>query len=904
MQDEDPSLLGFYSILTWVINSKDVVPIALYVSLEICQMAQAIFISWDKKMSVMVEGKFQYARAQTSRLNEQLAQIQYIFSDKTGTLTQNSMEFKKSFIGQVRYGSGTTMAGVISKARAKGEDMNEAILKYNQQLERDRTTRGFLHDHVEFNQEDIINDALIPYFDKTGASADEIDEAQRVYDYILNLGINNTIFPKPLNKTDDTDWSDPKNGLEFKMQSSSPDETSLTYFAQFLGFELYTRQGGIVTMRMRNPKTKELYFEKYKEVLVLNFSSKRKRMTLILQKILDDSTVDDELIIFCKGADSFVKKLMDVGLTHLEKQKECKGRSPPSLNSLEQNWQETLAYLTECGGESLRCLVVASARRHPSWFYGGGEDDAKSLQNRYGEIYRNQGPSEKGHDYGGCDKDCKMCQIEFEIETTASLDLNGVTAIEDKLQDGVPECLQTLLDAGINVWVLTGDNVETAVNIGVSCNLLDGHMEAEGRLFKFDNDVRSLAALQKRLDLHTVKCDELLTRLGPNIQLGVALHGDVWKLILEADDMLKDQFFKFASRCKSVIACRLEPKEKADIVTIVKGREGCSVLAIGDGNNDAPMIKVADVGVGIRGVEGTSAVAVADYAISRFRFLSRLMLVHGHWSARRTSFLVLFIYYKATMLVLTVVLFGFYSGFSGQMLISDWAYQCHNLVFTSLPIIVLTVFDQDISEETLIKFPKIYSMMRGPKGPTILSIKIFLQWQAVAIIQTLIVFFIPWTAYDTPQQSNGHAQGCWTRGAAVYSCLVAVICNHLLLRFASWTWIHHLFQWGMLAFFVGVMAILSMRTEGDIFELAGISYSDVFNHLWHTPLYWLVLTLTLATAWLVDFVYIIATRVVNPTDIEIIVEAERLKILPVPAVNEEVRSPKSDNLPLASKIEC
>lgn len=871
---------GFLSFFTWIIISKDVVPIALYVSLEISHTIQSIFIYWDSQMSVWREedGKEKRvgAKAQTSRLNEQLAQISYIFSDKTGTLTQNSMEFKKTFIGQTQYGSGTTIAGVVSRAKAKGENVAEAVERHSQLHEADKGIRGYTHPHVEFNEEEVLCEALIPAFDKKGTNDVDIEQAELVLDYVMNLGLNNSIFPKTKGDLSKIDKSDPNNDLQLEMQSSSPDETALAYFAQFAGFELYSRQGGIATLRVTHPKTKQKSFQRFKEILTINFSSKRKRMTVILQRFLDDDKLDDELIVYCKGADSFVKKLMDKGQDYLSAQLPVKGKKPSTVpTKLDTNWDETSAHLSEYCGESLRCLVLASARRNPAWFFGKGGKDPNSLQNRYSDTFRNQGPSEKGHDYGACEENCAMCAIEWEIETSCSLDLVGTTAIEDKLQDGVPQCLASLLEAGINVWVLTGDNVETAVNIGVSCNLLDGDMEQDGRLFKFDSDVDTAEIFYKRLAQYKESLLKFRDRTPP-INFGVALHGDVWKLILANGETMIDEFFQFAKNCKSVLACRMEPKEKADIVSIVRVREKCTVLAIGDGNNDAPMIKIADVGVGIRGVEGTSAVAVSDYAISQFRFLGRLMLVHGHWSANRICTLVLYVYYKATMLVLMTVFFGFYSGFSGQMLLLDWAYHFQNMFFTAMPIVIFATFERNLSQETLMQNPKIYGLMKGKNSPTIFNMRIFAHWQLMAVVQTFILFFIPWYAYATPQDSSGQAHGFLSRGGAVYTCLVAVINNHLLIRYTSWTWVHHFWFWGTFAFWFGSMAAFSDPSLAYALSLSGINYNALYYRMWETPLYWLVTFMAITTAFLVDYSYVATTRVFYPTPIERYREAQVL----------------------------
>lgn len=863
-EGETPLLGGFLSVCTWFIITKDMVPIALYVSLEITQLAQAIFLGWDDEMSTIDEtGKRQGAIAQTSRLNEQLAQIKYIFSDKTGTLTKNSMEFKKAIIGKRQFGQGSTIAGIIAQAREENKNVMDAVEEFSKTQRSLSHLRGYTHPHVEFDEETIITNAMIPAFNAAGHTEDEIEEAVLITMFLQALALNNAIFPSKGQVPPGVDLDNPNNGITLTLRSSSPDETALAYFAQFCGFEIYSRQGGEATLRVTDHSTGRIYFQRFKEILMINFNSKRKRMTCVVQKILADGSLDPTLLVFCKGADSFVKKLIDEGKKDMNLE--------PSERRTEDNWQETMNKNHSFGRESLRCLVIACSTRDHSWYFGQGAGDPDSLKEQYARVYQAKGQDEKGHDAGACSSACKMCEIETQIEVSAHLDLVGLTAIEDKLQDGVPECIQKLSEAGIVIWVLTGDNVETAVNIGVSCNLIDGAMDAEGRLFKLNSDLTDCAHVQSRLAEYTAAIENYGSKA--NADFAVAIHGDVWKLILSGGQQLMNDFFTLLKRCKSVIACRLEPKEKADIVSIMRRREKCTCLAIGDGNNDAPMIKVADIGVGLRGVEGTSAAAVADYSFSQFRFLQKLLLVHGHHYSRRIGIMVVYIYYKGVMLVLMMVYFGFFSGFSGQMMILDFVYQLHNMAYTALPYCVFAVFDKDLSTKTLNAFPEIYAKERGPKGPISLTFSVFLQWMLMAISQSLLMFFIAWYSFETPQDSSGQAFGVWARGATVYSCLIVVSNVQLMVRFYSWTWIHWFVVVLTFIFFVGSVAIFS---TSSMWALQGIDYEGLYFRLWQTPLYWLTLLVTCTACFVLDYVWVVFGRLLRPSRTDVYVEAERL----------------------------
>ena len=103
------------------------------------------------------------------------------------------------------------------------------------------------------------------------------------------------------------------------------------------------------------------------------------------------------------------------------------------------------------------------------------------------------------------------------------------------------------------------------------------------------------------------------------------------------DPFNKELLLQLAIKCEAVICCRVSPLQKALVVRLVKDGLKCMTLAIGDGANDVSMIQAADVGVGISGEEGLQAVNSSDYAIAQFRFLKRLILVHGHWSYARNG---------------------------------------------------------------------------------------------------------------------------------------------------------------------------------------------------------------------------------------------------------------------------
>mmetsp|Transcript_6081 Transcript_6081/g.10322 ORF Transcript_6081/g.10322 Transcript_6081/m.10322 type:complete len:252 (+) Transcript_6081:1968-2723(+) len=243
---------------------------------------------------------------------------------------------------------------------------------------------------------------------------------------------------------------------------------------------------------------------------------------------------------------------------------------------------------------------------------------------------------------------------------------------------------------GVKVWVLTGDKIETAMNIGVSAGLLDSSMaqhivdEVPGGSMK-----------------------ELLSQLGNKIR-DPANKGQKKAIIvagaalatIDANEELRELFLAASDTVDVVLACRVSPKQKADIVNMIKRRfPGKSTLSIGDGANDVNMILQAHVGVGILGKEGQQAARSADYAIGQFKFLKPLMFIHGREAYRRNSLLILYNFYKNVLYVSVQYFFGFRSAFSGQPLYEPFIYQLYNITFTSMPIMFYALFDFEHEKE-------------------------------------------------------------------------------------------------------------------------------------------------------------------------------------------------------------
>ncbi|KAL7992917.1 hypothetical protein Chor_017173 [Crotalus horridus] len=283
-------------------------------------------------------------------------------------------------------------------------------------------------------------------------------------------------------------------------------------------------------------------------------------------------------------------------------------------------------------------------------------------------------------------------------EIEQNLKLLGATAIEDKLQDGVPETIHLLKRGDIKVWVLTGDKQETAVNIGFACHLLSEDMTIlkESEIRKSDPWVVSLGFICPQEKIFHTEEDKKAKKKKGLLEYLRFRTADTSK---DCRRLIEKAFVELATTCQAVICCRVTPKQKALIVQMVKRHKNAISLAIGDGANDVNMIKTADIGVGISGQEGMQAVQCSDYALAQFHYLQRLLFVHGKWSYLRIAKFLRHFFFKTFAGMMVQIWFAFYTGFTAQPLLESWFLALYNVVYTSIP---------DMNDKKSLQFPELY----------------------------------------------------------------------------------------------------------------------------------------------------------------------------------------------------
>ncbi|XP_011871556.1 PREDICTED: phospholipid-transporting ATPase ID isoform X4 [Vollenhovia emeryi] len=721
------ALLVFFSY-SIVLNT--VVPISLYVSVEVIRFVQSFLINWDEEMYYAPTKT--HAKARTTTLNEELGQIEYIFSDKTGTLTQNIMTFNKCSVAGKCYGD------VIDEVTGEIIDLSETMPPLDFSFNKDYEPDFKFYDP-----------ALLEAVRR---------ENQDVHSFFRLLALCHTVMPEE------------KNG-KIEYQAQSPDEAALVSAARNFGFVFKERSPNSITIEVMGKK------EIYELLCILDFNNVRKRMSVILRK-------DGQLRLYCKGADNVIYERLK--------------------KDSDDIMAKTLDHLNKFAGEGLRTLCLSVRDLDESFF------------NNWKQRHQEAALSQEN-------RDDKLDAIYEEIEKDMSL--LGATAIEDKLQDGVPQTIANLSLAGIKLWVLTGDKQETAINIGYSCQLLTDDLTdvfvvdgttydgVESQLVRYLDTIKSASTQQKRptLSIVTFRWDKESsdTEYNPSRDeqdehemehsTGFAVVINGHSLVHALHPQLEQLFLDVSSQCKAVICCRVTPLQKAMVVELIKKNRSAVTLAIGDGANDVSMIKTAHIGVGISGQEGLQAVLASDYSIGQFRFLERLLLVHGRWSYYRMSKFLRYFFYKNFAFTLCHIWFAFFCGFSAQTVFDPMYISVYNLFYTSLPVLAVGIFDQDVNDKNSLMYPKLYA----PGLQNLLFNKKEFCWSALhGFYASCVLFLVPYGTYKDGVSPKGYVlSDHMLLGSVVATILVIVVTVQIALDTSYWTVFNHIMVWGSLIWY-------------------------------------------------------------------------------------------------------
>ncbi|XP_074649753.1 phospholipid-transporting ATPase VD-like isoform X2 [Tubulanus polymorphus] len=859
-----PVYQAFISFWIFIILLQAIIPLPLYVTIEICKMIQIIWIHFD--MDLYYPESDTRIECRALNIAEDLGQIQYLFSDKTGTLTENRMTFRCCNIGGIEY---TAFPDDKDKSYDNENDSsdldhqleNEISKMSSMKLGTEELTRRhqqiqdfFLlmavcntvvvaakpHGEEYAEEEGIpVQTHEISDIEDTTADTDlNIDQRQkkkhhkkhhRRHRNHRNIDIEPTtktsshetlISPKAENKAGnnlteahyrearhcgsklkrkrkDKNISEHDCGpveITLCYEAESPDELALVKAAYRYGCRLLRR--GVNSVTVWFPSEGEVTFKVLK---VLPFDAERKRMSVVIQY-----PNCENVIVYTKGADSSIlSNLADVS-GNLEEEALIK---------------QTELSIELSANQGLRTLCMAKKTltllEYEAWLNMYEQADLMTYDRKDKALFH------------------AVCQLETDLE------LLGASGIEDNLQEGVPETITSLRKAGINIWMLTGDKQETAINIGYSCKLID----PQDHIIKLNATKKDEAErlIEEKLEWLQKTNRQIEVRQGyrrPAVRKDIVLviDGITLGFALDEESKLDRRFLSVAEQCYSVICCRATPLQKASVVSLVKANLRMTTLAIGDGANDVNMIHTADIGVGISGPEGMQAVMASDFSIGRFRHLEKLLLVHGHWCYDRLARMCLYMFYKNTLYALAMYWFQLVSGFSAYSNFNQFYQVFYNLFFTSAPPVVFGGLDQTVSAITLLTRPQLYKDSQNSR-----SYLSFSYWVNVidATYQSLMIFYLPYFTYKDSEI------GIWQLGMIHISLCVIMATFHLAIETKSWTLLYTFFISVNFINFYGFSAVFA----------AAITTSDhpsnpywVFYVTYSSPTFWFTLLITVVVA--------------------------------------------------------
>ena len=761
-------------------------------------------------MRVDNEDKTMWPKARNSNVNDDLARISYIFSDKTGTLTSNEMQLRQIAVGTNRLGRESFKFEDVAPADPASHvasDFDPSLLKCYNKI----SGLNQVVDYLELgtpvaSSKDIGGGDGLP---------------AQVLKFFTSMALCHSVLPEV------------EDRKLVGYQGPSPDEVCIVSTMKKLGWVFKENKANVVYMDILGKKCK------FRILNVLEFSSDRKRMSVIVQD------QRKRIYLISKGADTVMLPRTLYG---------------EATNASTREEVDGIIHDYSCKG--LRCLMFgAKEMSYEDWksWNKSFRQAANDIENREDRM-----------------AEC-MEQVEMDLHFL------GITAVEDKLQEEVPESIEILRDAHIKVWVITGDKQETAINIGIACRLISD----PEKLMVFNEE--SKGKLKSGINSELEKLVER-KKQGEAGQNELVIDGKTLAVVLSDPDVSKE-FARLGSLCDCVLVCRASPSQKAAIVTLMKDFERTKliesnpwglqwtgilqnwtsnrVLSIGDGANDVPMIQRADVGVGIVGKEGRQASNNSDFSIARFRFLVRLLLVHGQTTQYRNANLIKYSFYKNIAISMMFFYYQFYCGYSGQPSVDQLTLQFYNTVFTAIPILIFALLDSPVeSLETLMRYPKIYNRSNC------LTTGIFWKTQIKAFWDGAICFFIPY--YAAFFSGADSVDGLYAMGRIAYIALqfvvtleVLMISRHITVLFIAFVLyscgivfpFFYLFEWSM-----------------QIFKVPDPGQSGVTTQTFQSAAAWLQMICVIALSVGVRFIEKGMKTIFYPDDVQILSEGEVSKL--------------------------
>uniref|UniRef100_A0A8C6JPG0 Phospholipid-transporting ATPase n=1 Tax=Melopsittacus undulatus TaxID=13146 RepID=A0A8C6JPG0_MELUD len=457
----------YLQIIRFLLLFSNIIPISLRVNLDMGKIVYSWVIRRDSKIPGTV--------VRSSTIPEQLGRISYLLTDKTGTLTQNEMVFKRLHLGTVAYG-----------LDSMDEVQSHIFSIYTQQSQDPPAVKGL---------------TLATKVRKTMSS--------RVHEAVKAIALCHNVTPV-YESNGVTDQAEAERHYEDSCrvyQASSPDEVALVQWTESVGLTLVGRDQSSV--QLRTPGGHILNFT---ILQIFPFTYESKRMGIIVR---DEST--GEITFYMKGADVVMAGIVQYN-----------------------DWLEE-----ECGNmarEGLRVLVVAKKSLT--------EEQYQDFEARYVQAKLSV------HD-----RSLKVATVIESLEM--EMELLCLTGVEDQLQTDVRPTLETLRNAGIKVWMLTGDKLETA-----TCTAKNAHLVTRTQ------DIHIFRLVTNRGEAHLE-----LNAFRRKHDCALVISGDSLEVCLKYYEY---EFMELACQCPAVVCCRCAPTQKAQIVRLLQERTGKLTCAVGE----------------------------------------------------------------------------------------------------------------------------------------------------------------------------------------------------------------------------------------------------------------------------------------------------------------------------------
>ncbi|KAL6080305.1 hypothetical protein STEG23_036276 [Scotinomys teguina] len=682
----------YLQIIRFLLLFSNIIPISLRVNLDMGKIVYSWVIRRDSKIPGTV--------VRSSTIPEQLGRISYLLTDKTGTLTQNEMVFKRLHLGTVAYG-----------LDSMDEVQSHIFSFYTQQSQEPPAQKG-----------------------PTVTTKVRRTMSSRVHEAVKAIALCHNVTPV-YESNGVTDQAEAEKQFEDSCrvyQASSPDEVALVQWTESVGLTLVGRDQS--SMQLRTPGDQILNLT---ILQVFPFTYESKRMGIIVR---DEST--GEITFYMKGAD----------------------------------------------------VVMAGIVQYNDWL----EEEARYVQAKL-SVH---------------DRSLKVATVIESLEM--EMELLCLTGVEDQLQADVRPTLETLRNAGIKVWMLTGDKLETA-----TCTAKNAHLVTRNQ------DIHVFRLVTNRGEAHLE-----LNAFRRKHDCALVISGDSLEVCLKYYEY---EFMELACQCPAVVCCRCAPTQKAQIVRLLQERTGKLTCAVGDGGNDVSMIQESDCGVGVEGKEGKQASLAADFSITQFKHLGRLLMVHGRNSYKRSAALSQFVIHRSLCISTMQAVFSSVFYFASVPLYQGFLIIGYSTIYTMFPVFSL-VLDKDVKSEVAMLYPELYKdLLKGRP----LSYKTFLIWVLISIYQGSTIMYGALLLFESE----------FVHIVAIsFTSLILTELLMVALTIQTWHWLMTVAELLSLACYIASLVFLHEfieRSVTGIFSLTDVYFIATLSFLWKVSVITLVSCLPL-----------------------------------------------------------